>query len=132
MPNLLTTPVHLGLGARAEVQPDFTGMAWYADYAARTAADGREGRLVSLYEFTTDWDSWEMHPSGDEVVLCVAGEMTLHQELPGGLCNGITLGAGEFAINAPGVWHTADIARAATALFITSGLGTQHRPRQTA
>ncbi len=41
----------------------------------------------------------------------------------------ITLGAGDYAINPPGVWHTADIAEAATALFITAGFGTEHKPR---
>ena len=29
----------------------------------------------------------------------------------------------------PGVWHTADIEGTATALFITAGLGTEHKPR---
>lgn len=84
MPSLLTTPLHLGLGARAEVQPDFTGMAWYADYSDRTAADGAEGRLVTMSRFTESWTSWEMHPAGDEVVICLSGEMTLHQELADG------------------------------------------------
>ncbi len=32
-------------------------------------------------------------------------------------------------INEPGVWHTADVESTATALFITAGLGTEHRPR---
>jgi quercetin dioxygenase-like cupin family protein len=41
----------------------------------------------------------------------------------------ITLAAGDYAINPPGVWHTADVASPATVLFITSGVGTQHRPR---
>lgn len=129
MPNLFTTPIHLGLGATAKAQPDFTGMEWYAEYVARNAADGGDGRLVSLYSFTQNWDSWEMHPGGDEVVLCTAGSITLVQELPGGTCSSVTLGAGDYAINPPGVWHTADIADAATALFITAGLGTEHRPR---
>ena len=35
----------------------------------------------------------------------------------------------EYAINAPGVWHTADVTGEATALFITAGKGTEHRPR---
>ena len=122
-------PIHLGLGAVATPQPVFTGMAWYADYIARTAADGDEGRLVSFYEFTCDWDSWEMHPAGDEVVVCVAGEMVVTQELPDGTIQQVTLGPGDYAINPPGTWHTADIAAHATALFITAGSGTQHRPR---
>jgi len=70
-----------------------------------------------------------MHPAGDEVVLCLTGEMTLHQEFPDGRSQQVTIGAGDYAINLPGVWHTADIASTATALFITAGLGTTHRPR---
>jgi len=41
----------------------------------------------------------------------------------------VLLNAGQYAINAPGVWHTADVSGKATALFITAGMGTQHRPR---
>ena len=45
---LSTNPVHLGVGATAVSEPEFTGMEWYADYGARHAADGREGRLAAL------------------------------------------------------------------------------------
>ena len=128
MPSLFKYPIHLGLGATALAQPEFTGMEWYADYIARSAADGVEGRLVSLYRFEESWDSWEMHPLGDEVVLCIEGTMTLVQEKDG-TTNKVTLGAGDFAINAPGTWHTADVAAPAVALFITAGVGTEHRPR---
>lgn len=128
-PDLRVHPAHLGLGARAEVQPAFTGMDWYAAYAQRVAADGREGRLVSMHDFTGDWDSWEMHPAGDELVVCTAGEMTLIQELPDGSLRSQTIGTGQYLINPAGVWHTADIAQTATALFITAGEGTQDRPR---
>lgn len=127
--SLLTDPIHLGLGARAEAQPPFTGMEWYADYSARTAGDGREGRLVSMHRFTQDWDSWEVHPVGDEVVLCIEGEIVVHQEGADGAVTTVTLGPGDYAVNPPGVWHTADIADKAIALFITAGEGTGHRPR---
>jgi len=129
MPNLFTHPLHLGLGATAVPQPEFTGMEWYDGYTARTEADGTEGRLVSLYTFTEDWTSWECHPNGYEVVLCTAGRMTLHQEMADGSKASVTIGPGEYAINPPGAWHTADVEGEATALFITSGLGTMHRPR---
>jgi quercetin dioxygenase-like cupin family protein len=129
MANLFTHPIHLGSGAKAVPQPEFTGMEWYADYMARHADDGKEGRLVSLYTFSESWDSWEMHPAGDEVVLCTAGHITLHQEMADGSKASVTIGPGEYAINAPGVWHTADVDGEATALFITAGLGTEHRPR---
>jgi len=121
-------PLHLGLGARAVSEPEFTGMEWYAAYAERNAADGPEGRLVSLYSFGENWTSWESHPMGDEVVICVAGEITLIQEVAGGT-ESVTLRAGDYVINPRGVWHTADVADHATALFITAGMGTEHRPR---
>ena len=128
-PSLLTHPIHLGLGATAVAQPEFTDMAWYADYEARTQADGIEGRLVSLYRFTESWDSWEVHPSGEEVVICLEGAMTLYQELADGEARTVILGVGDYVINPARAWHTADVDAAAMALFITPGSGTQHRPR---
>lgn len=123
-------PIHIGLGATAKIEPAFTGdMEWYEAYGARHATDGAEGRLVNLLTFTESWTGWEMHPHGDEVVLCVSGTITLHQENADDSVSQVTLGPGEYAINAPGVWHTADITEEATALFITAGMGTEHRPR---
>jgi len=122
-------PLHLGLGARAVPQPEFTGMEWFATYVERNAADGREARLVSLYSFGESWTSWERHPMGDEAVICTAGEITLIQELPDGTTESVALRPGDYAINPRGVWHTADVASHATALFITAGVGTEHRPR---
>lgn len=121
-------PIHLGLGATAVSEPEFTGLEWYADYVSRHASDGLEGRLVSMHSFDTPWDSWEVHPNGHEVVLCTEGEITLIQEVGGDEVR-TTLRAGEYAINPPGVWHTADAAGPATAVFITAGMGTEHRPR---
>lgn len=130
---LETHPIHLGLGASAVAQPEFPrderAMAWYMDYAARHAADGAEGRLVSLFTFTESWAGWEMHPAGDEVVVCLSGRMTLIQEQADGGVDRVTLQPGEYAINPPGVWHTADIHGTAQGLFITAGAGTQHRAR---
>lgn len=124
-------PIHLGLGATAIPQPEFTGdLSWYEDYGKRHADDGAEARLVGMHTFTGSWDMWEVHPEGSEVVLCLQGEMTLHQEKPDGTRASVTLQAGQYAINEPGTWHTADIEQEATALFITAGLGTRHRPRE--
>lgn len=123
-------PIHLGRGASAEIEPEFTGdLQWYDAYGARHAADGAEGRLVGMHTFTSNWDVWEVHPEGSEIVLCIAGEMTLHQEKPDGTRESVTLGPGQYAINEPGTWHTADVETEATAVFITAGKGTQHRER---
>ena len=121
--------IHLGLGGRAEIQPPFAGLEWYEGYGERAAADGANGWLVSQHTFEENLDSWEMHPLGAEVVLCLEGRMTLHQEHSGGRVEEVSLSPGEYAINPRGTWHTANVARSATALFITCGEGTQHRPR---
>ena len=71
-----------------------------------------------------------MHPAGAEVVICTAGDMVLVQEHPDGRLEKVPLAAGEYAINPPGVWHTADVYRNRDRQsFITAGEGTQHRPR---
>lgn len=129
MPHLPTRPAHLGLGATVAVEPPFSGMEWYAAYAARHAADGLEGRLVSMYAFAESWDSWEMHPNGAEMVICTAGSITLVQEVADGRVERTALGPGDYAINPPGVWHTADVDAPCTAIFITAGIGTEHRSR---
>ncbi len=128
-PKLSETFLHLGLGATAVPQPPFNGLEWYEGYGMRHGDDGVEGRLVSQHTFTESWPSWEMHPKGEEVVICTAGSMDLTQEFPDGTRKTITLNAGEFAINPRGVWHIADVEESATAVFITSGEGTEHRPR---
>ena len=122
-------PIHLGRAGSAVVQPEHTGdMAWYEGYGARHGEDGIEGRLVAMHTFDEPWSSWERHPHGAEVVLCTAGEITLIQEIDGAHRR-TTLRPGQYAINDPGVWHTADVAERATAVFITAGEGTDHRPR---
>ena len=127
--SLDTVPVHLGLGATAVPQERYTGeLEWYERYGQRNAGDGAEGRLVVVHSFSEPWRMWEMHPNGSELVVCMDGEITLHQEIEGERCS-VTLKRGEAVINQPGVWHTADVSAPATALFITAGLGTQHRPR---
>lgn len=128
--SLITHPAHLGRAGLTTSEPEYGGgMSWYEDYSARHADDGVDGRLVSEFHFTQDWDGWECHPNGGELVYCLAGTLTLHQEMGGGEIVTTVLRPGDYAINPPGVWHTADVAGEARALFITAGLGTQHRPR---
>lgn len=86
------------------------------------------GRLVSMFESTEDWQVWERHPEGEELVIQIDGEMELvldrngeHERLP--------LRAGEFAVVPQGVWHTADVVRAGRAIYITPGDGTESRQR---
>jgi len=127
--SLFDYPIHLGLGARAVAEPKFNGFEWYEAYGERHANDLDEGRIVAMYRFDASWTSWEVHPSGEEVVCCIQGHMTLHQELPDGSTQSYELGPGDYAINPRGAWHTADAEEPVVALFITAGKGTQNRPR---
>ena len=128
MPNLSTHPIHLGLGATAVSQPEFTGeMAWYMDYATRNAADGAEGRLVTIHSFSESWDSWEMHPNGDEFVYLLAGAVELRLETDAGLAETTLCDSGAVLIPR-GVWHTARVKAPSRMLHVTLGAGTQTRP----
>jgi quercetin dioxygenase-like cupin family protein len=127
--DLLTTPVHLGLGSRAM---PIEGFAWEPEvlgsYLTAVEGDGAEGRMVMAFDDDASWTSWERHPAGDEVVVCLAGRITIIREVDG-RPDPVPLGPGEAMINPAGVWHTADIDGHARILTITPGVGTEHRPR---
>ena len=118
--------LHLG-PTSATVVRDF-GWDQIADYGARFAGDGAQGRLVTVEPQTATWTTWERHPAGEELVLLLSGRVDLIQEL-GGEDHRVELHAGEGVLNPPGVWHTADVIEPGDALFITPGMGTEHRPR---
>lgn len=126
---LADTPVHLGLGPT--VLP-VEGFAWtpeaLAAYEELAAPDGDDGRLVTWGEMAEDWTTWEAHPAGPELVLVIEGRFRLVQEVDGAE-RSVEVGPGEYVVNPPGVWHTADVREPGRALFITPGRGTTHRPR---
>ena len=123
-------PVALGLGATAKAQDRYSGQAaWYDRLHAHAKSDGLEGRLVTMHQFTDSWDFWEVHPHGHELVVCVAGRLTVVQRFHGEN-ERYSLTVGEAIINPPGIWHTADVESAATLLYITPGIGTEQRKRR--
>jgi mannose-6-phosphate isomerase-like protein (cupin superfamily) len=126
--DLSSTHVHLGLGARAIPLPDFEWSAEYlARYEAEHEADGAEGRLVTLNHQTETWPTWERHPAGEEVVVLLSGRVDLVQEVDGAERT-IPMVPGQAVINPQGVWHRSVVHEPGDALFITPGLGTEHRP----
>ena len=130
LPSLEQFPAFIAKGGAIRVLPEFTGGEWYEALERDTTADGADGRLVTWHTFNGSWDSWEVHPIADELVLCVAGGAELVQEIDGSEVR-VSLTEGKWLINPAGVWHTADVADggSATCVFITAGLGTQLRPR---
>ena len=125
--DLSTTHLHLGLGATAVPLDDFEWTPEYlAGYLERFAADGDEGRLVTVSDQAATWDMWERHPAGEELVLLLSGRVDLVQDL-GGEHHRIALSPGLAAVNPRNVWHTAEVHEPGRALFITPGRGTEHR-----
>ena len=89
--------------------------------------DGFKGRLlVSCYSFDSDWQMWERHPAGDEIVCLLSGRARLMLE---GSDAPVELrDAGAFTIVPKGAWHTAKTSVPTQMLFVTPGAGTEHKP----
>jgi mannose-6-phosphate isomerase-like protein (cupin superfamily) len=127
--DMTITPVHLGLGSRAL---PVEGFEWdgrvLEAYAAAVADDGPEGRIVMVFEGSRSWETWERHPAGDEVVVCLSGRMIVIREVDGEH-EPVRLGPYDAMINPSGVWHTADLDEPVRYMTITPGQGTEHRRR---
>jgi len=127
------TPIHLGseVGAANPAVPlpgfGFDGPS-FERYIAEHCKPGAPGRLVMVETTPTNWGAWECHTEGDELVIVLEGKAELIQEIDGKERR-TPVGPGSAMINPAGVWHTADVEGAASALFITAGVGTEHRPR---
>lgn len=120
------TFVHLGAGGEAVPLP-VTDSFW-PDLIAGKLDHLGPGRLVSFLEFDSDWDSWEAHPAGDELVCLVSGNIDFVLDLPEGHRTITLSGPGAFLIVPRGTWHTARVKSPSAALFVTAGAGTEHRP----
>jgi len=118
------TYVHLGAGAESSVIP-VTDDFW-ATIDQRTEL--QTGRLVTATTVDDDWDMWEMHPNGDELIVVTEGKVRLHLD-DGTTVSQVTVEAPEFVMMPAGTWHTADTLGPARLLIVTWGEGTQGRPR---
>ena len=122
--DLATTYVQLDDGPRAfavEVDDEF----WHT-IDRRPELQGV--RLVGTFHNAEDWDVWEMHPAGDEVVCLLSGAVDVILDEPEGE-RVVGLEAGRTCIVPRGVWHRAIVREPGDTLHITRGEGTQHRPR---
>lgn len=123
---LLDTYVHLGdshVATPLEVNESF-----WPDLTSGKFDHLGPGRLVSFYQFDSDWDSWEVHPNGDEFVFLFSGSMDFVLDLPEGHTTVPLRTPGEFLLVPRGTWHTARVLAPSSALFVTDGEGTDHRP----
>ena len=91
----------------------------------RNAAAG--GLLVTATTASGNSRHWEMHPNGDEALVLLEGEARIVFERPAGdevhaMAPGTTL------IVPQGTWHRAETQRGYRMLYMTFGIGTQHKP----
>jgi mannose-6-phosphate isomerase-like protein (cupin superfamily) len=96
------------------------------DPGIRQLMGSENGRLLTALEMNADWNNWEMHPAGDEILFMLEGQATFLLELPEGLRE-VALTAGRVLVIPKGVWHTAKVNEPARLLGLTAGYGTQHR-----
>ncbi len=86
-----------------------------------------QGWLITEFECTQDWSTWERHPHGDEFVYLLSGDAALVLALAAG--ETVVRLTGRAAQLVPrGVWHTARVFAPSRMLFVTRGEGTEHRP----
>ncbi|ASC72271.1 hypothetical protein XM38_032270 [Halomicronema hongdechloris C2206] len=85
-------------------------------------------RLVSHFTFDQDWDTWEMHPAGEEFVCLLSGQVDVVLEHDGAEHRVHLNSSGAYVLVPRSTWHTARVYAPSAMLFITPGEGTQHRP----
>ncbi|KAM3095868.1 cupin domain-containing protein [Phormidesmis sp. 146-12] len=89
--------------------------------------DFKGKRLISHYTFDKNWDSWEMHPAGDEFVCLLSGQADFILE-QNGVESLVSLNdPGDYVLVPRGIWHTARVRSPSSLLFVTPGEGTQCR-----
>ena len=118
-------------GTYIHLKPDDSARAmeggdrFWATIQERTDLD--EGRLMGVTGQSADWDHWERHPAGEEILTLLSGEMELVLDVEGGEQRTV-LRAGETFIVPRGIWHRGIVKEAGRLMFVTAGAGTEHRP----
>jgi uncharacterized cupin superfamily protein len=125
------TDTYLHLGPEGSAVPLEVNASFWDDLVSGAFAHLGPGRLLSTYDFSEDWGSWEMHPAGEEVVVLIAGALEFVVETADGERKVALRQPGQFLLVPRGAWHTANVAQHAKVLFVTPGEGTAHRPRTT-
>lgn len=101
------------------------GDKFWAGIAQRNDLD--TGRLMGITAQSKDWDHWERHPAGDEILVLLSGELELVIDTDAGERR-IVVKAGETFVMPKGLWHRGIVRAPGELMFITPGAGTEHRP----
>ncbi|MCX7365637.1 MAG: cupin domain-containing protein [Alphaproteobacteria bacterium] len=101
------------------------GDKFWAGIAQRNDLD--TGRLMGITAQSKDWDHWERHPAGDEILVLLSGELELVIDTDAGERRNVVK-AGETFVMPKGLWHRGIVRAPGELMFITPGAGTEHRP----
>jgi quercetin dioxygenase-like cupin family protein len=100
------------------------GKDFWAQIADRT--DLHEGRLVMVGGQSANWNTWETHPVGEEVLYLLSGALDLVLQNSDDERT-VELRSGATFIVPRGTWHRGIVRSPYTMLSITYGAGTTHR-----
>mgnify|MGYP003634748567 CR=1 FL=1 len=114
------------LGPDQSATPVSVSTSLYQDLNLRFN-DFKQHNLVALHHFDSDWQSWEIPPHGEEMVMLLEGEITVVLKTPSGEQSQKLSSAGDYVVIPRNTWHTARTNTLANVLFITPGEGTQHK-----
>jgi mannose-6-phosphate isomerase-like protein (cupin superfamily) len=84
------------------------------------------GRLVRTTRVEKDMPHWEMHPSGDELLVALEGEFDVVLQ-DGRADHVIELKGGQAVLVPFGTWHRLRVKTPGEILFLTPGKGSQQR-----
>src|SRR5882724_10565623 len=98
------------------------GARFWAGIASRSDLD--MGRLMGSTMQNADWEHWERHPAGDEILVLLSGELELVLDTARGE-ERATLTAGQTFIVPKGAWHRGIVKKPGQLMFLTPGAGTE-------
>ncbi|HKA54928.1 MAG TPA: cupin domain-containing protein [Candidatus Binatia bacterium] len=125
VPNITSTYVVLDTEGKA--MPIAVTETFWQDLASKSG-DFAGRRLVACFNFDKDWETWEMHPHGDEVVCLLTGDIAVVLEEDGARRTVRLNQPQAFVIVPRSTWHTAKVRSPSTVLFVTPDQGTETRP----
>jgi mannose-6-phosphate isomerase-like protein (cupin superfamily) len=126
----MTQPFSLN-ATYVHLRPDDSALAmkggneFWAGIADRR--DLEQGRLMGATPQTVDWDHWERHPAGEEILTLLSGELEIVLQTEAGEERAV-LKPGQTLVIPTGLWHRGIVRQPGELLFITAGAGTEHRP----
>ncbi len=113
------------------LRPDGSALAIEGGAKFWAGVEGRHdldhGRLMGSTGQNADWNHWERHPAGDEILVLLSGELELVLDTERGE-ERASLKAGQTFIVPKGVWHRGIVKKPGQLMFLTPGSGTEHRP----